>query len=230
MHDIVETHVLSMCMALHSNFTAMGKRTTRCSGTPPGCPCTFSSALRQRISRHLNARESVEATMLQCLQSNGAMAHDGGILPFFGGPGTPQTSTAPSRKGTERHKLDVVTIVAPGGNPGTHVGNHDFITFRRGMQCATCRQVARICCNTCLVCHACFSGGPHPCTLVVLNVVDDVCEDGENNNADESATPRNPYKRRGVAGMLSKLLWQRKMASCGIGLGPRYRTVSMYLV
>ena len=82
--------------------------------------------------------------MLQCLQGNEAVADDGDILPFFGGPGTPLTSTAPSGKGTERHKVDVVTVVAPDGTPDTHAGNHDFITFRRGMRCATCKQVVRM--------------------------------------------------------------------------------------
>ena len=53
--------------------------------------------------------------MLQCLQGNEAVADDGDILPFFRGPGTPLTSTAPSGRGTERHKVDVVTLVAPDG-------------------------------------------------------------------------------------------------------------------
>ena len=144
--------------------------------------------------------------MLQCLQRNEAVADDGDNLPFFGGPGTPLTSTAPSRKGTELHKVDVVTSVAPDGTPDTRAGNHDFITFPRGMQCATCKQVVRIWCNTYLVCHACFSAGPHPCTEVVVNVLDDVCEDGENNNVDELETPRKPDKRRGVAKMQAKLV------------------------
>ena len=144
--------------------------------------------------------------MLQCLQGTEAMADDGDILPFFGGPGTPLTSTAPSGKGTERHRADVVTVVAPHGTPDSHAGHHGFITFRRGMQCATCKQVVRIWCNTCLVCHACFSTGPHPCTEVVVNVVDDVCEEGENNSVDELATPRKPDKGRGVATMQAKLV------------------------
>ena len=46
--------------------------------------------------------------------------------------------------------------------------------------------------------------GPHPCTKVVVNVADDVCEDGENNDVDELATPRKPYKGRGVATMQAK--------------------------
>ena len=39
-----------------------------------------------------------------------------------------------------------------------------------------------------------------------MNVVDHVCEDGENNSADELATPRKPNKRRGVAKMQAKLV------------------------
>ena len=89
--------------------------------------------------------------------------------------------------------------------PNAQAGNHDFIIpFRRGMQCATCKQVVRIWCNTCLVCHACFFAGPHPCTKVVVHLADDVCEDDENNNADELATPRKLNKGRGVARMQAK--------------------------
>ena len=46
---------------------------------------------------------------------------------------------APSRKAGERHKVDVVTFLATDGTPSTHAGNHDFFTFRRGMECATCK-------------------------------------------------------------------------------------------
>ena len=100
---------------------------------------------------------------------------------------------APSGKGAERHKVHVVTVVAPDGTPNTHAGSHDFFTFR-GMECATCKQLVRIWCNTCLVCCACFSADPCPCTEAAVNVADDVCEDGENNSADELATPRKPNK------------------------------------
>ena len=58
--------------------------------------------------------------------------------------------------------------------------------------------------NTCLVCHACFYAGPHPCTQVVVNVADDVYENGETNSADELATPCKPDKRRGVDRMPAK--------------------------
>ena len=46
------------------------------------------------------------------------------------------------------------------------------------------------------------------CVLVgtLVNVVDDVCDEGENNSADELATPRKPDKGRGVAKMQAKLV------------------------
>ena len=209
MQDIVETHVLSMCMALHSHLPPLqqwAKGQGVAAARYLAARAHFDVRPRRRVSQQVNAQESMEATMLQCLQGNEAVADDGDILPFFGGPGTPLTSTAPSGKGTERHRVDVVTIVAPDGTLDSHLGNHDFITFRRGRQCATCKQVVRICRNTCLVCHACIFAGPHPCTEVVVNnVADDVCEDGENKSADELATPRKPDKRRGVARMQAKL-------------------------
>ena len=160
MQDIVETHVLSMCMALHSNLPPL-QQWAKGQGIAVArhlvARAGFDLRPRQRVSQQVNAREYVEATMLQCLQGNEAVADDSDILPFLGGPGTPLTSTAPSEKGTEWHGADVVTVVAPDGTPDSHAGNHDFITFRRGMQCATCKQVVRIWCNTCPVCHACFS-------------------------------------------------------------------------
>ena len=41
---------------------------------------------------------------------------------------------------------------------------------------------------------------------VLVNVVDDVCDEGENNSADELATTRNPNKGRSVARMQAKLV------------------------
>ena len=209
MHDTVETHVLSMCMALHSNLPPL-QQWAKGQGVAVArhlaAPARFDPCPRQRVSKKVGDRESVEAAMLQCLQGNEAVADDGDSLPFFGGPGTPLSSTAPSGKGTERHQADVVSIVAPDGTPDSHAGNHDFITFRRGMECATCKKEVRIWCNTCLVCHACFCASPRPCGNVVVNVVDDVCDEGENNSADELATPRKPNKRRGVARMQAKLV------------------------
>ena len=209
MHDTVETHVLSMCMALHSNLPPL-QQWAKGQGVAVarhlGAHARFDLRPRQRVSKKVGDRESVEAAMLQCLQGNEAVADDGDNLPFFGGPGTPLSSTAPSGKGTERHPADVVSIVAPDGTPDSHAGNHDFITFRRGMECAICKKEVCISCNTCLVCHACFCASLRPCGNVVVNVVDDVCDEGENNSADELATPRKPNKGRGVARMQAKLV------------------------
>ena len=202
MQDIVETHVLSMCMALHSNLAPFRHR-AKGQGVAVArhlaARARFDLRPRQRVSRKVSERECVEAAMLQCLQGNEAVADDGDIVPFFGGPGTPLASTAPSRKGTERHQAGVVSTVAPDGTLDSHAGNHDFITFRRGMQCARCKAVVRIWCNTCPVCHACLCAGPRPCGDVVVNVVNDVCDEGGNNSADELGTPRKLDKGRGVA-------------------------------
>ena len=209
LRDTVETHVLSMCMALHSNLPPL-QQWAKGQGVAVArhlaAHARFDLRPRQRVSKKVGDRESVEAAMLQCLQGNEAVADDGDSLPFFGGPGTPLSSTAPSGKGTERHQADVVSIVAPDGTPDSHAGNHDFITFRRGMECATCKKEVRMWCNTCPVCHACFCASPRFCGNVVVNVVDDVCDEGENNSADELATPRKPNKRRGVARMQAKLV------------------------
>ena len=120
MQDIVETHVPGMCMVLHSNLPplqqwAKGQGIAVARHLPSRA--RFDVRPKRRVSQKVNARESVEATILQCLQGNEALADDGDIPPFFGGPGTPLTSTAPSRKGTERHRADVVTVVAPDGTP-----------------------------------------------------------------------------------------------------------------
>ena len=100
----------------------------------------------------------------------------------------------------------MVSIVAPDGTPDSHAGNHDFITFRRGTECATCKKVVHIWCNTCLMSHACFCASLCPCGEVVVSVADDVCDEGENNGADELVTPRKPDKGRGVARMQAKLV------------------------
>ena len=56
-----------------------------------------------------------------------------------------------------------------------------------------------------------FLAVPHPCTEVAVNVAD-VLEDGENNNADELATPRRPGKGRRVATIKAKFV----LASQGV--------------
>ena len=102
MQKIVETHVLSMCTALDSNLPPL-QQWAKGQGAAVAChlaaPARFDLRPRQRYSRKVRDKESVEAAMLQCLQGNEAVADDGDSLPFFGGPGTPLSSTAPSGKG-----------------------------------------------------------------------------------------------------------------------------------
>ena len=209
MHDTVETHVLSMCMALHFNLPPL-QQWAKGQGVAVAhhlaAHARFDLHPRQRVSKKVGDRESVQAAMLQCLQGNEALADDGDSLLFFGGPGTPVNSTAPSEMGTEQQEADVVSIVASDGTPDSHACDHDFITFRRGRECATCKKELRTLCNTCLVCHACFCASPRPCGNVVVNGVDDVCDEGDINSADELATQRKPNKLRGVAGMQAKLV------------------------
>ena len=218
MHDIVETHVPSMCMALHSNLPPL-QQWAKGQGAPVARHLAARARLalrpRQRVSRKVGDRESVEAAMLQCLQANEAVADDGDILPFFGGLGTPLSSTAPSGKGTKWHLADVVSTVAPDGTPDSHAANHDFIPFRRGTECATCKKVVRIWCNACLVCHACFCASPRPCGEVVVSVADDVCDEGENNSADDLVTQGKPDKGRGVSRMQAKLVMAAQNGKLG---------------
>ena len=86
----------------------------------------------------------MQATMLQCLHGNEAVADDGDILPFFGGPGTLLSTKAPFGKDAEQHKVDLVTFVAPDGTPDAHARNRELFSFHRGMKCATCKPLVRI--------------------------------------------------------------------------------------
>ena len=63
-----------------------------------------------------------------------------------------------------------------------------------------------------------------------MNVADDVCEDGENNNVDELATQRKQDKGRRSARMQAKLVMATKMASCVTGQVRYFRTIWMCLV
>ena len=94
MQDIAETHVRSMCMALHSNLPPL-QQWAKGQGVVVArhlaARARFDLRPRQRVSQQVYPRESGEATMLQCLQGNEAVADDSDILPFFGGPGTPLT-------------------------------------------------------------------------------------------------------------------------------------------
>ena len=128
----------------------------------------------------------------------------------------------------------MVTVVAPHVTLETHVCNHDFFKFRRGIECATCKEMCPPC-NTSLVCHACFSADPRPCIYAVVNVADDVCEDGQDNSADELAAPLKPNKGCVIARMHAKLVmpaqsgklpdWSRiTLSDCLDVLGVRLRS------
>ena len=80
------------------------------------------------------------------------MVEDGDILPSFGGGvEVPLACQGPTRKRADRQAPFEDTVDETDGSPALHGGNHDFFTFRRGMECAVCRQSARIWCTTCLV-------------------------------------------------------------------------------
>ena len=84
--DIVETHVLSMCITLHSNLPALqlwAKGKGVAVARHLAARARFDLRPRRRVSRRVNERESFEAAMLQCLQGNEAVADDGDILPFI---------------------------------------------------------------------------------------------------------------------------------------------------
>ena len=92
----------------------------------------------------------------------------------------------------EVHKADVVTGIAPDCTTDVHAGNPCFFTFR-------------IRYNMCLVRHVCFLGRPTPCGEIVVQVVDDACDDMESNSADELVAPRKIGPSRCVATMWVKL-------------------------
>ena len=216
----MDTPVLSMRMAPHSNLPPFSQW-ARGQGVAVAwhleARARFDVRPQHKVSRQLDARKSVEAAMLPRLQGNAVVA-DGANITLFRGGGrveTPLASKAPFGKHGERHKADVVTIVAPDHSLGMHVGNHDFFTFWRGMVCATCGRSVPIWCNKCLGCHACFYANLHPCTEVAFHIADDVCEDVENNSADEPVTPRKPDQRHDVAKMQAKLVVAAKNGKLG---------------
>ena len=101
-----------------------------------GGTCMLLCASPTQGFQQLDARDSLEAAMLQCLQGDVAVANDGNMVPFCGWVEMPPASKAPTRKRAQRHKADVGTAIALHGSLDTHAGDHDFFTFRRGMRCA----------------------------------------------------------------------------------------------
>ena len=101
-------------------------------------------------------------------------------------------------------------MVEPDGSPALHGGSHDFFTFRRGMECAVCKQSVRIWCNTCLVCHTCFVKDPRPCGEAMVQVVDDAAKAAENISEEEALAPRKFDPKRALAPAQAKLVCAAK--------------------
>ena len=88
MHDMEDTHVLSMCMALHCNLPPY-RQWVKGQGVELAANARFNVRPRHRVSRCIDPRTSVEAAMLQCLEGEAAVANDGDILPTSGGSEVP---------------------------------------------------------------------------------------------------------------------------------------------
>ena len=212
MHDMEDTHVLSMCMALHCNLPPL-RQWVKGQGVEVASKLAanarFDVRPRHRVSHRIDPRTSVEAAMLQCLEGEAAVADDGDILPSFAGSEVPLACQGATRRRADRQapsEHTEGTLVEPDGSPAQHGGNHDFFTFRRGMDCAVCRQSVRIWCNTCLVCHTCFVKDPRPCGEAVVQVVDDAAEAAENNSEEEAVAPRKSDPKRALARAQAKLV------------------------
>ena len=150
MHDIEDTHVFSMCMALHCNLPPLRQwvkaQSVEVAGKLAAKP-RFDVRPRHRVSQRIDPRTSVEVAMLQCLEGEAAVADNGDILRSFGGLEVPLACQGATRKQADRQAPSEDTddtVVEPDGSRAKHGGNHDFFTFRRGMDCAVCRQSVRI--------------------------------------------------------------------------------------
>ena len=151
--------------------------------------------------------------MLQRLEGEVAVADDGDILPSFGGSEVPVACQGPTRKWADRQAPYEDTVVEPDGRPAQHGRHHVFITFRRGMDCAVCRQRVRIWCNSCLVCHTCSVKGPRPCAEPTVQVVDDAAEAAENDIEEEAVAARKLDTKRALARAQAKLVCAAKAST-----------------
>ena len=88
MHDMEDTLVFSMCMALYCNLPPL-RHWVKAQGVKVASKLAanarFDVCLRHRVSERIDPRTSVEAAMLECLEGEAAVADDGDILPSFGG-------------------------------------------------------------------------------------------------------------------------------------------------
>ena len=130
MHDMEDTHVLSMCMALHCNLPplrqwAKGQGRAR----KLAANARFDVRPRHRVSQRIDPRAYVEAAMLRCLEGEAPVADNGDILISFGGVEVPLACQALARKRTNQQAPSEDIVVEPDGSPALHGGNHDFFTF-----------------------------------------------------------------------------------------------------
>ena len=98
-HDMEETHVLSISMALHCNLPPL-RQWVKAQDVEVACKLAvnapFNVRPQHRVSQRIDPRTSAEAAMLQCLEGGGAVADDGDNLPTSGvrgGTGLPRPNT-----------------------------------------------------------------------------------------------------------------------------------------
>ena len=85
-----ETHVLSMCMALHCNLPSLRQWVKAQDAEVAGklaVNARFNVRPRHRVSQRIDPSTSAEAAMLQCLKGEAPVADDGDILPNSSGVG-----------------------------------------------------------------------------------------------------------------------------------------------
>ena len=87
MHDMEDTHALSMCMVLHCDLppAAVGEGQGVEVARKLAANARFGVRPRHRVSQRIAPRASVEAAMLQSLEVEAAVADHGDILPSFWG-------------------------------------------------------------------------------------------------------------------------------------------------
>ena len=137
MHDMVETHVLSMCMALHSNPPSLREwaqhQGVQVARHLVAWVC-FDVHPRKSVSKHVDACTKLEQAMLECLTATETMADDGDVLPMFGGEERPLGSAAPAVRHGDGETAEAMWLQQQMIPPMSNAGNHDFFTFCKGMQ------------------------------------------------------------------------------------------------
>ena len=91
-------------------------------------------------------------------------------------------------------------MVEPDGSL-EHGSNHDFFTFRKGMEYAVCVSLG---------CHTCFSKDPRRCGEAMVQVVDDAAEAAENHSFEEETASRKSDPKRALPLPQAKLVCAAK--------------------